>query len=71
MEAPGRSDEGNFFALDAETGEVLWHLPMGFEIRSNPITYEVEASSTSSKWWVMRTLVKCSGRCKVVLRCRV
>lgn len=36
------SDEGNLFALDAETGKPLWNFYMGHEIRSNPITYEVD-----------------------------
>jgi alcohol dehydrogenase (cytochrome c) len=35
------SDEGNFFALDADTGKPLWDFDMGYSIRSNPVTYEV------------------------------
>jgi len=36
------SDEGNFFALDAETGKPLWDIQMGHSARSNPISYEVD-----------------------------
>ena len=35
------SDEGNFFALDAETGKPLWEFDMGHGLRSNSVTYEV------------------------------
>lgn len=35
----GGSDEGYFFALDAETGKEQWKLNMGGIIRANPITY--------------------------------
>ena len=30
---------GNFIALDAETGDDLWHMPLGGEIIAAPITY--------------------------------
>ena len=30
---------GNFFALNAETGEPLWHLLLGAAVRSNPVSY--------------------------------
>ena len=33
---------GNFFALNAETGEPLWHIQLGNSVRANPITYEVD-----------------------------
>jgi alcohol dehydrogenase (cytochrome c) len=33
---------GNFFALNAETGEPLWHLELGSALRSNPVTYAVD-----------------------------
>ena len=36
------SDEGNFFALDAETGKPLWDIQMGHAARSNPISYAVD-----------------------------
>ncbi len=36
------SDEGNFFALDAETGKPLWNIQLGHSARSNPISYEVD-----------------------------
>ncbi len=36
------TDEGNFFALDAETGKPLWNIQMGHSARSNPISYEVD-----------------------------
>jgi alcohol dehydrogenase (cytochrome c) len=36
------SDEGNFFALDALTGKLLWEFTVGgASSESNPITYEV------------------------------
>jgi alcohol dehydrogenase (cytochrome c) len=34
------SDEGNFFALNAETGKALWEIVLGASLRSNPVTYE-------------------------------
>jgi alcohol dehydrogenase (cytochrome c) len=33
--------EGNFFALNATTGEPLWHVPLGNSVRANPITFSV------------------------------
>ncbi len=36
------SDEGNFFALDADTGKPLWDFYMGHSLRSNSISYEVD-----------------------------
>jgi alcohol dehydrogenase (cytochrome c) len=35
----GGSDEGYFFALDADTGKELWHMNTGGIIRANPISY--------------------------------
>ncbi len=35
----GGSDEGYFFALDAETGKELWRKNLGGIIRANPVTY--------------------------------
>ena len=34
--------QGNFIALDAESGRDLWHLPLGAEIRSAAISYAVD-----------------------------
>jgi alcohol dehydrogenase (cytochrome c) len=36
------SNEGNFFALDAESGKPLWDFNVGGAIRANPITYAVD-----------------------------
>ena len=36
------STEGNLFALDAKTGEVLWHFTTGAIISSSPMSYSVE-----------------------------
>jgi len=36
------SDEGNFFALDADTGKPLWEIFLGSSIRSNPVTFAVD-----------------------------
>jgi alcohol dehydrogenase (cytochrome c) len=33
---------GNFFALDAKTGQPLWHLLLDAAVRSNPVSYAVE-----------------------------
>jgi alcohol dehydrogenase (cytochrome c) len=33
---------GNFFALNADTGEALWHLLLGSSVRSNPVSYAVD-----------------------------
>jgi len=35
----GGSDEGYFFALDAETGKEIWRQYVGGIIRANPVTY--------------------------------
>jgi alcohol dehydrogenase (cytochrome c) len=34
--------EGNFFALNAQTGQPLWNVQLGNSVRANPITYEVD-----------------------------
>jgi len=34
--------QGNFFALDAETGKPLWKIQLGNSVRANPITYAVD-----------------------------
>jgi alcohol dehydrogenase (cytochrome c) len=38
----GGSEEGNFFALDADTGKPLWDLQLGGAIRANPISFAVD-----------------------------
>jgi alcohol dehydrogenase (cytochrome c) len=35
----GGSDEGHFFALDAESGKERWRLNLGGMIRANPVTF--------------------------------
>jgi alcohol dehydrogenase (cytochrome c) len=34
--------QGNFIALDAETGKDLWHVPLGADVHSAAISYAVE-----------------------------
>jgi alcohol dehydrogenase (cytochrome c) len=34
--------QGNFFALDAETGKPEWNIQLGSSLRANPITYAVD-----------------------------
>ena len=36
------SDEGNFYALDARTGEALWDFQAGGSIAANPIAFAVD-----------------------------
>jgi alcohol dehydrogenase (cytochrome c) len=36
------AEEGNFFALDASTGEPRWHFQTGGGVRANPIAFEIE-----------------------------
>lgn len=38
----GATNEGNFFALDAETGESLWDFQAGAPARSNPMSFQVD-----------------------------
>jgi len=38
----GGTDEGNFFALDAETGSALWDVQLGGAIRANPMAFAVD-----------------------------
>ena len=33
--------QGNFIALDAETGKDLWHVPLGADVHSAAISYAV------------------------------
>ncbi len=37
----GGSNAGYFFALDAKSGQELWHIPLGAEVRAAPITYAI------------------------------
>ena len=37
----GGSVDGYFYALDAETGEELWHIPLGALVHTAPMTYAV------------------------------
>jgi alcohol dehydrogenase (cytochrome c) len=36
------SDEGNFFALDAQTGKPLWEIQTGGPIAANPISFSID-----------------------------
>ena len=38
----GSTNEGNFYALHAKTGQPLWDIQLGYGIRSNPISYMVD-----------------------------
>jgi alcohol dehydrogenase (cytochrome c) len=38
----GGSEEGNFFALDAETGKPLWDLQLGAAVKANPMSFAVD-----------------------------
>jgi alcohol dehydrogenase (cytochrome c) len=38
----GGSEEGNFFALDAETGKPLWELQLGAAVRSPPVSFMID-----------------------------
>ena len=38
----GGDNEGNIFALDAETGDPLWNFQSGGAVRSGPMSYEVD-----------------------------
>ena len=38
----GGSDEGNVFALDAETGKPLWDFQSGGAVRTNPMSFAVD-----------------------------
>ncbi len=38
----GGTNEGNFFALDAQTGKELWNFQTGGAVRSNPISFGVD-----------------------------
>ena len=44
----GGSDEGYFYALDAGTGEELWRINTGGQIRAGPITYLSEGKQLVS-----------------------
>ena len=34
--------QGNFIALDADTGSDLWHMPLGADVQSAAISYAVD-----------------------------
>jgi len=36
------SADGYFFALDAATGEELWHISLGRRVHAAPMTYSVD-----------------------------
>ena len=38
----GGAEEGNFFALDAETGKPLWELQLGAAVRSPPVSFMID-----------------------------
>jgi alcohol dehydrogenase (cytochrome c) len=38
----GGSSEGNFFALDAETGKSLWQFQTGGHIHANPVAFAID-----------------------------
>jgi alcohol dehydrogenase (cytochrome c) len=38
----GGTEEGNFFALDAETGKPLWDTQLGAAVRGIPIAFGVD-----------------------------
>ena len=38
----GGAEEGNFFALNADTGKMLWELQLGGSIRANPVSFAID-----------------------------
>ena len=38
----GGTEEGNFFALDADTGKPLWDTQLGAAVKANPIGFGVD-----------------------------
>jgi len=38
----GGTEEGNFFALDAEEGKPLWDLQLGGAVKANPIAFAID-----------------------------
>ena len=38
----GGTEEGNFFALDAESGKALWDFQLGGAIRANPMSFALD-----------------------------
>ena len=61
----GGTEEGNFFALDADTGQPLWDLQLGAAVKANPISFGVDPSSTSP----LRAAIRFSySGCEVALQ---
>ena len=40
----GASNEGNFFALDATSGEALWSFYFGAGARTNPMSFRLDSN---------------------------
>jgi alcohol dehydrogenase (cytochrome c) len=38
----GGSEEGNFFALHAETGQSLWQFQTGGRVHANPVSFAID-----------------------------
>jgi alcohol dehydrogenase (cytochrome c) len=38
----GGAEEGNFFALDAENGKLLWDLQLGGAIRASAMSFAID-----------------------------
>jgi alcohol dehydrogenase (cytochrome c) len=38
----GGAEEGNFYALDSETGKPLWDLQLGAAVRSPPVSFMID-----------------------------
>jgi outer membrane protein assembly factor BamB len=38
----GGSNEGNFYALDAHTGQALWDFHTGSSLESNPVSFLID-----------------------------
>lgn len=39
----GGTDEGNFFALDAESGKPLWDMQLGANVRGIPVSFAIDS----------------------------
>jgi alcohol dehydrogenase (cytochrome c) len=51
------TEEGNFFALDAETGKPLWDMQLGGPVHANPMSYAVDGKQyvAIAAGWVLYT----------------